>query len=61
MGPSLLWFLAFLAVLAGLAALPEKYPEDHQSPRFEPNVFYFIGKLLSYLGFKMNLPEKLRI
>ena len=61
MGSSLLWFLAFLAVLAAWAALPEKYPKDHQLPRFETNVVSFIGKSLSHLRFKMNLPKKLRI
>ena len=43
------------------AALPEKYPEDHQPAGFEPNVFSFMGKLLSHLRFKMNSTEKLRI
>ena len=42
------------------ALLPEKHPKDHKSLGFEPNVF-FVGKLLSPLLFKMNVPKKLRI
>ena len=63
MEPFLLWLSAFSAVLAGLGRTPpegkKKYPEDCLLPGFEPNVFSFIGKLLSHLRFKI-LPEKLR-
>ena len=61
MESSLLWFLAFWQFWQAWTAFPKKYPEDHQLPRFEPNVFSFIDKSLSQLRFKMNLPEKLRI
>ena len=46
-----------------LSHLPitEIVKKKNNSPGFEPNVFSFIGKLLSHLRFKMNLPEKLRI
>jgi len=57
MGPSLPLFSAFSAVLAGMGCTlcqsKKKYPEDCQSSRFEPNVFSFIGKWLSYLRFKI--------
>ena len=39
----------------------KKYPKDHHFAGFEPNVFSFIGKWLTHLRFKIDLPEKLRI
>jgi len=41
----------------GCAALPKKYPEDHQSPGFGPNVFFFLWQIAHYLWFKMNLQK----
>ena len=36
----------------------KKYPEDCQLPRFQHNVFSFIGKLLSHLRFKICIWKK---
>ena len=41
--------------------MKEKVPGDCQSSGLEPNVFSFIGKWLTYLGFKIYSPKKLRI
>ena len=62
MGPSLLWFSAFLAVLTGvgrtLCQWRRKYPKDCQLSGFEPNVFSFVGKWLSHLRFKIWISSK---
>ena len=42
-------------------AVEEKVSQRLYLPGFGPYVFSFIGKLLSHLGFKINLPEKLGI
>ena len=51
MGPSLPWFSAFLAVLAGVGRTP---PESHLKPQSYFLTFSFIGKSLSDLLFKIS-------
>ena len=36
----------------------KKYPRDHHLPGFKPNVFSLIGRLLSYLQFKIWILSK---
>ena len=58
MGPSLLWFSAILAVLAGMGRTLKKYPEDHQSPRFEPNVFFFHWQITQPFAVQEEFTQK---
>ena len=38
--------------------MKQKFPENHHSSRFEPNVFSFIGKWLSHSRFKIWILSK---
>ena len=42
----------------GICQWKKKYPEDHHLPRFESDVFSFIGRSLSHLQFKIWILSK---